>query len=75
MHLPPYGAPPREIGIVDDGARPRDWPVGENWEAFYGAFVDDVSTHIWPKWDPSADDRAPRIIGLVRQLTDKRRFD
>ena len=54
MHLPPYGAPPREIGIIDDGARPGDWPAGEDWDAFYSAFVDDVSAHIWPKWDPSS---------------------
>ncbi|GIT92342.1 hypothetical protein JANAI62_28000 [Jannaschia pagri] len=52
MVLPPYGAPSRELRIVDDGARPKDWSgSAEDWAAFYAHFVEDVSEHISPKWD------------------------
>lgn len=55
MNLPPFGRPPVELRIKNDGARPEHWSGSEaDWRAFYDRLVDDIATHLWPRWDPAS---------------------
>lgn len=62
MTLPPYGKPSveRSVNVLDPNEM-NDWSSGNAaWIAWRERYVEDISNHVWPKYD---EDQEPKWVG------------